>query len=252
METDKKLIHLLNRLGISKAGALTYSALLQHETISIRKIALQTGINRGTTYELLKQLVIVGLVTVRRKGQREYYTAESPEKIYDLIHEKRHDLLETSKEAKTVVPLLLAARPQSEGRPVVRYYENDDGVVAILKDVLLTCSRLPKRQYCVYSSSRIRQYLYRKFPTFTERRIAEGIDVQVIAVGKGGEPTLESKRKWLPEIDGVDTSSYTLIYGNKVAIISISDNLTPYGVVIKDTGAASMQRLLFEQLWRYL
>lgn len=252
MDNDKDLVQLLTQLGISQNGARTYDALLQHETLSIRKIASHTGINRGTTYELLKRLVVAGLVSVKQRGQREYYTAESPEKIYELIRGKRRDLLEASRSARTIVPSLLVTRPQSEGRPIVRYYENDDGVVAILKDVLQTCAALNERQYCVYSSSRIRQYLYRKFPTFTERRISDGIDVQVIAVGEDSEPGIDSKRKWLPKDEAVDTSSYTIIYGNKVALISISDDLTPYGVVIKDKGATSMQRLLFNQLWKRL
>src|ERR1044072_9365552 len=94
MKFDSKLIDLLLSLDLSRNDARTDAALLQIDTVSIRKIAAHTGINRGTTYEALKRLVTVGLISVKRRGQREYYTAESPEKIYDLIRDKRRDLLE--------------------------------------------------------------------------------------------------------------------------------------------------------------
>lgn len=188
-------------------------------------------------------------MTARNVGAREYFTAESPEKINDLIRDKRKELLHIHQQAQTLIPELLARQARPEGKPLVKYYESDDGVVTILRDVLQTCGQMDKPQYHVYSSRPLRQYLYRKFPQFTERRIKEGIHVRVIAVGEGGDPASDSERKWLPDTDVHDISSYTLIYGNKVALVSISSDFTPYGVVIEDIGTASMQRLLFERLW---
>jgi sugar-specific transcriptional regulator TrmB len=253
MNDDKTgVLDLLLSLGISRNEALTYIALLSMESVSIRKVADVTGINRGTTYEAIKSLVTQGLVSVRQTGKREYYTAESPDRIYDIIRDKRRDLLDVSNAAKDIIPNLLAEKATSAGRPLVRYYQDDDGVVTILKDVLQTCRQMPKPMYYTYSSSYVSQYLYRKFPAFTERRIAEGIYVKVIAVGEGGEIAAESERKWLANPPVERVSSYTLIYGNKMAVISISKDETPYGVVIEDSGVANMQRLLFEQLWSYL
>jgi HTH-type transcriptional regulator, sugar sensing transcriptional regulator len=253
MDRDKKeLISLLGQLDISTNEAETYLALLQIDSVSIRKIAAHTGINRGTTYEALKRLLVIGLVSVKRSGKREQYTAESPEKIFDIIRDKRRDLLDASENAKKIVPHLLAHNVQATGRPLVRYYEGDEGIALILKDVLSTCVFMAHPLYYAYSSSPVRQFLYRNFPQFTERRIAEDIKVKVIAVGEGGEIAEKSERKWLPNPPEGGISSYTLIYGNKHAVISIASDETPYGVVVEDAGAAAMQRLLFEQLWNTL
>lgn len=151
-----------------------------------------------------------------------------------------------------LVPALLARVVRPEGEPLVRYYQDDEGVATILRDVLQTCGQLDRPFYHAYSSQALRKFLYRKFPKFTERRIQEGIAVKVIAIGQGGVLDELSERRWLQEPPEGDVSSYTLIYGNKVAVISISSNLTPYGVVIEDAGSASMQRLLFERLWASL
>jgi sugar-specific transcriptional regulator TrmB len=253
MKSDSTdIVSLLGSLGVPEVEAATYAGLLEIDQVSIRRLAAHTGINRGTTYDALKRLVAIGLVSVKRHGSREQYTAESPERIYELIRDKRRDLLDATTTAKKIIPDLLARKTASSGRPLVRYYEDDEGIVTILKDVLQTCRMQDNPQYYAYSSSRIRQYLYRKFPQFTKRRIAEGIHVKVIAVGEGGEIAQNSERKWLPNTSEDTLSSYTLIYGNKVAIISIAEDNTPYGVVIEDAGTASMQRLLFQQMWNYI
>lgn len=253
MKDDKITIQtLLTELGFSVAEAETYWALLNLETVSIRKVAEFSGINRGTTYDAIKRLVNSGLVLARKSGQREYFSAESPERVYDIIREQRKILVDVQRQAQTLVPELLAKKARPQGRPLVRYYEDDEGVVTILKDVLTTCVQLDKPEYRVYSSRELRQYLYRKFAQFTERRIAEGIVVKAIAIGSGGEPAGMAERKWLNATNEPGVSSYTLIYGDKVAHISVSDDGTPYGVIIEDRGTAAMQRLLFEQIWSQL
>lgn len=240
---------LLKELGFAKSDAETYWALLNLETVSIRRVAQQSGINRGTTYEAIKRLQAAGLVNARRSGQREYYSAESPERIHDLIRDKRKELWQVQQRAQQLVPELLARKARPQGRPLVRYYEDDEGVVAILRDVLHTCGQLDVPEYFVYSSRPMRQYLYRKFPEFTDRRIRENIAVKVIAVGEGGDPAAISERKWISEPNEAGVSSYTIIYGNKIASISMSSDYAPYGVVIEDPGSAAMQKLLFDQLW---
>jgi len=252
MNNDKTaVVHVLEQLGISSVAAKTYVALLELNSASIRKVAERSGINRGTTYEAIKGLVAQGLVSARRNGKREQYMAESPERILDIIRDRRKELLQMQRDSERLVPALLAQKASPQGGPLVKYYEDDEGVAAILRDVLQTCGRLGT-SYCVYSSQPVRHYLYRKLPEFTERRIREGIHVRVIAVGRGGDPAALSERKWLPESTDTGSSSYTIIYGYKVAVISISSGDVPYGVVIEDGGNASMQQLLFDQLWASL
>lgn len=252
MKSDKFTHELLHMIGLTEQESATYLAMLQTDSASIRKISDKTGINRGTTYEILKRLLLKGLVSTRTVGVREYYVAESPEKIFDIIKDQRKELLTAQRLADSVIPELMSKKARPKGRPLVKYYEDDEGVATILRDVLQTCRVLDTPEYYVYSSRSLRHYIYRKFPNFTEQRIAEGICVKVIAVGQGGDPAVNAERKWLPDSDSDLTSSYTIIYGNKLAHISISNDFTPYGVVVEDEGVSEMQRMLFSRLWATL
>jgi sugar-specific transcriptional regulator TrmB len=113
-------------------------------------------------------------------------------------------------------------------------------------------SHLKTKEYYAYSSRTLRKYLYRHFPNFTRNRITTGVHVKVIAVGEGGELDTNSERRWIAEPPASELSSYVIIYGPKVALISVSADETPYGVVIEEPGVAAMQRLLFGTLWSQL
>jgi HTH-type transcriptional regulator, sugar sensing transcriptional regulator len=240
---------LLKSLGLSDAEVAVYLSLLKSGPVSIRQVADDTNINRGTTYEALKSLVSWGLVGFNQKGERRKFIAEHPRKIYELIADKKRELGQLEESARSIVPSLLAHSERQVGEPVVRFYEDDEGIVAILRDVLTTTAKLDTKEYRVYSSKPLRQYIYRSFPNFTRRRIKEGIFCKAIAVGEGGDPVENAERRWLPQPSDERFSSYVLIYGDKVAQISVSADETPYGVIIEEPGVAAMQRYLFDTLW---
>lgn len=242
----------LTQLGLAPTEAAVYQALLANGPTSIRSLATTTGINRGTTYETLKKLAAQGLVAHVRKGERNKYRAESPQALNGLLENRRRALQQAETTAQQLIPSLLALAGSHGDEPTVRFYEDDEGVALILRDVLATTAQLQPKQYYVYSSRSLRKYLYRRFPNFTRRRIAEDIFVKVIAVGAGGEPDAKSERRWIEEPAQTQLSSYLLIYGPKLALISVSADDTPYGVVIEEPGVAAMQRLLFDTLWSHL
>ncbi len=238
------------QLGLSDEQQQVYLSMLELESVSVRKVAEASGLNRGLVYDTLKELVTIGLVGVRPQGKRDYYFAESPERLFSLLQEKRKGLWEAQQLAKDVVPELMSLTNSRHGMPIVKYYEDDDGVATILRDVLQTCSQLENPHYYGYSAKPLRDYLYKKFSDYTQKRIDNGITVHVIAAGEGGERDELSERRWIK--DDAISSSYMLIYGNKVAHISVTEQGTPYGVVIEDESVASMQRMLFKQMWSQL
>ncbi|MBJ7554834.1 TrmB family transcriptional regulator [Marinomonas spartinae] len=241
----------LEQLGLTPRESLLYQTLLKLGPSSIRDIAEHSGINRGTAYESLKQLQSKGVVSYFPKGKRRFFTAEDPEILLSLAEDRRHRLDKTIETLKTtIIPNLHQQQPEYH-HTNVRYYEGDDGIEWVLRDILNVVSQQDHKEYCVFSSKPIRPYLYRPFPNYTKQRVKLGINVKVIALGEGGEEAELSQRKWIKTEGSVD-ASYIAIYPPKCAIISLVSKNFPSAVVLESKDIASAQQIIFDTLWKML
>lgn len=244
-------LETLEQLGLSQREINIYLALLKLGSASIRDIADQAGINRGTTYETLKELAGKGIVSYFPKGKRRIFSAEPPEKLLDIAEEKKQSLEASIEEMKLrLIPQLNHLKPDfNVGN--VRFYEGDTGIEFVLKDILSTVAQQPGKTYSVFSSKLIREHLYRPFPNYTQQRIRKKINVRVIAIGEGGEDADFSERKWIDAKGRVD-ASYIAVYPPKVAMISLASREYPVAVVIDSPEIASAQQIIFDTLWSTL
>ena len=244
-------LDILEQLGLSAREISIYLALLKMGTASIRDIASEAEINRGTTYEVLKDLAGKGIVSYFPKGKRRVFCAEPPEKLLELAEEKKQNLELGIEEMKhTLIPQLNHLKPDYDPANV-RFYEGDSGIEFVLKDILSTVEQQDGKHYSVFSSKPIRHHLYRPFPNYTQQRIRKQINVRVIAIGEGGEDAELSERKWIDAKGRVD-ASYIAIYPPKVAMISMASTGYPVAVVIDSSEIASTQQIIFDTLWSTL
>jgi sugar-specific transcriptional regulator TrmB len=249
MTTSKN--EALAQLGLDAKEIAIYEALLKLGPASIRDVAAQASINRGTTYETLKKLAGKGVVSYFPRGRRRVFQAEDPERLLTLGESKQQALTQAMEQLRReIIPTLKMSQTEfSPGN--VRFYEGDDGVELVLRDILNTAGRSPDSGYSVISTKTLREHLYRPFPNFTRQRIERGIKVRVIAVGEGGDDAELAERKWLAADDTAD-ASYIAIYPPKVAMITLADQNYPVVVIIDSAAIASTQQIMFDTLWRFL
>jgi sugar-specific transcriptional regulator TrmB len=242
----------LEKLGLSEKEIKIYLALFTTGPTAIRKIAEKARVNRGTTYELLKKLQAIGLVSYFHKGKRQHFVAESPEVIANIIARKKSELSEAESDFEKILPELSSLSQAQSDHPVIKFYENYSGVRTILEDVLSSTAKLKAKEYAAYSASSIRPYLYHKnsFPDFTQKRIAKKIHVATIAIGSGGSIHGNDERRWLTKKEGAP--SYTILYAGKIAMISVSTKGLPHGMIIEDQAMYETQLLTFKSLWKRL
>jgi sugar-specific transcriptional regulator TrmB len=236
----------LEKIGLSNKEISVYLASLQLGPSSIRAIAEQADINRGTTYDILKSLQKRGLVSYYHKEKNQYFVAEDPAKLNDVITAEQENLEKTKAEISAIIPELKSLYHNTEEKPVAKYYEGREGVKAILRDVI-ECSQAGEKHYYVYSSAAIRHHLYEAYSAFNKDRLNAKVSVDTIALGEGGETVGLDRRKWLSKRRSAPT--YTLIYESKVAMISIDRNAKLHGVIIEDKNLFETQKMLFESLW---
>jgi len=241
----------LEKLGLSTKEAIIYQSLLSLGPSPIRSVAEHSGINRGTAHECLKSLLLKGVVNYLPRGRRKLFSPRDPEILLQIAEKQQSDLENAIVQLKTsVIPDLQHLKPDFASSQV-QFYEGDEGIEFVLRDILTTVQFSENKEYSVFSSKPIRSHLYRPFPNYTNQRIKKGIEVRVIAIGDGGEDAKLSQRKWLKTAGKVD-AAYIAIYPPKVAIISLASNNYPTAVVIEAREVAAAQQIIFNTLWELL
>lgn len=241
----------LENLGLSSKESIVYQALLTLGPSPIRSVAEKSGINRGTTHECLKSLLHKGVVNYLPRGRRKLFAPRDPDVLLQIAEKKQSDLDHAIKQLKsTVIPDLQHLKPDLSTTQI-QFYEGDDGIEFVLRDILSTVQSSEQKDYAVFSSKPIRSHLYRPFPNYTNLRIKKGINVRVIAIGDGGEDAELSQRKWL-KTKGKVEAAYIAIYPPKVAIISLASNNYPTAVVMEAKEIAGAQLIIFNTLWDLL
>ena len=189
-------IEFLKKIGFSDKNAKIYLALMQLGPSSVRRLALNSGLNRGSTYDAIKWLQDQELVSYYRQDTKQTFVAADPVKLHDLIKNQQQELTRIDTQLDKIIPEMQAVHAKGGERPVARYYQRQE-IPRILQDVIDTCLEDEEQRYRIYSTAGIREHLYEGFDTFSDARIAKGIGVKVIALGAGGESRGLDERKWL-------------------------------------------------------
>jgi sugar-specific transcriptional regulator TrmB len=251
MPQNPALQLLLTKSGLDEKDARVYLSLLALGPSPVRKVATAVLINRGTTHMILRSLIERGFVSYYHKQKRQYFVAESPEKILTLLEDRLSEMQKTAKDLKANLPALHALRGDGVIKTAVRSYEGRQGIRLVLEDVLDIVNSFDEKLYRVYSSVQIRDSLYHSFPSFTRERIQRGIAVQVIAIGAGGEYQELSERRWLPTNQG--TPTYRIIYaGNVVTISQNAQDEELHAFLIQDESIYRTEVIIFDHLWNSL
>ncbi|MEK7158275.1 MAG: helix-turn-helix domain-containing protein [Patescibacteria group bacterium] len=244
------VIPTLKQLGLSDKEARVYLALLARGQASIRMLAQETKVNRGTTHDILKSLMVQGLISTTSRAGRNYYLAEHPQKLGAVIRQRISDLEQAREDVEKILPELHAMMAAEQEAPVVKYFEGLNGIRSILEDVLETVGLTEDLTYFAYSVANIRHVMLEAYPTFSQERIRRGIQVKVIALGEGGQLVGLDERKWLPQQTNAPT--YQLLYQHKVASIALNSTEEPFSILIEHRDIAQMQQRIFAHLWSLL
>lgn len=235
-------------IGMTGRDKRVYESLLNLPNSSVRAIAEQTGINRGSVYESLKSLVSLGLATHIEVGKQTRFSAKDPELLHEIINDRRQALRDMHGAVDQYVQRLAVERFDVGVFPYASYYDGQEGVASILRDVLHTCTAQHIGNYDVISSAKVSTYLYENFPHFTHSRIKQGIGVRVLRFTKPVRETRElAESRYLTLAS--DPRCYTLIYSQKIAYVYIGEYNHLSGVILDNPGIATVQHALFDSAW---
>jgi sugar-specific transcriptional regulator TrmB len=245
---------LLKEYGLTEKEIAVYLALIKLGPSPVRILAVASKVNRGTTYDILKNLVAQGLVSYYNKASHQYFAAEKPEKLILAVEQKQRSLEEVKKNIEANLPMLKASFEKQGGKPVMKLYEGSEGLRQILEDVLLVLSDAASKEYYVYSSGdeAHRKVIYKDFLNFSKQRVAKKIAVKTIVLGFGGGLIGLDERKWIKPQNQEFKMTHQIIYGGKLALMTVDDSGNPIGVLIENEAIYETQKMIFEFNWNQL
>lgn len=238
---------LLKKLGLSDKEIAIYLKVLEYGSLSVRHLAELTAINRGTAYDVLKKLEEEDLVRYQDRNGRQYFAAEEPEILDELLERRLTELNDTKEQISELIPELKALAGSKDKRPVSKYYEGKEGIHIVLDDVLNSLTEM--QEYYVYSTLGVREDIYEAYPEFNNRRVKSKIKANTISLAEGGSTYGNDERRWLSVDASGKNLTYIIIYAGKCAFIARDALGQVVVVVVENEMIYETQKAIFLNIW---
>lgn len=237
---------VLTRVGLNEKQAKVYLACLELGKSKAPEIAKKANLKRTTTYDILDQLVIKGLISYTQQGKAKLFTPEDPEAILHTLESGKQELIK-------ILPKLQNLTIKHNIQPRIKFYEGKQGVKQVLLDSL-SCKSKKILQV-------VKTQDFVKFPggAFTAEYIKQraGKGIVAYALHPKGEQAIDRdiyaiedpRRKrhvrFLPP--SVFYASAIVIYDNKVSMVSTAQE--NFGFIIESKEFSKTLQAWFWFMW---
>jgi hypothetical protein len=182
-------------------------------------------------------------MTAYIQKKRKIWSAENPEKLLAALKEREAALT-------LALPSLQSLRHERAAKPKMRVYTGIDEISHIMDDMLDSKHHIS----ALLSWDNWLDLLGTPYlEDFTEKRYRHYLRIRVLTPKSKEAVALKQKdgeelrtTQFLPAAITIDNC--TLVYANKVAIISLNKKM-PFGILIEDEDAHHTMEVLFESMW---
>lgn len=242
----------LQNLGLNEKEAKVYLAALALGKTTVQNIAQKAEIKRATAYVIIEALMKKGLISSYVEGKKQYFSAESPEKLKILFQDQETAIKRKEGYLEKLLPELRALEmigSQKGGKPIVRYFEGKEGLKAMSEEYFMAKHKKPAKM--IYSNDLLNKIFSREERNESgERRKKLNIGVKAIIVDETNELPLKtdlSERVKL-SYEKYPITSDIAIFGNKVRMATQKGELV--GLIIENKEIAKTMEILFDLAWQ--
>lgn len=235
----------LRDLGLTDAEEQLYITLLREGEGTASALAKAAGVDRRLAYDKIEALQEKGLVSYMDTEQKRVYKPTNPERLKELVEDRREDLNELEEKLDTFLPDLMTHFTAEKDDREVRVLQGKDAIKQLFNDQLREADDTIHLMGSPEESEDILEYF---LPSWTKQRQEEGIEIRGVFEHRmkgevGSHPPIETR--FLPP--GHDSKVSISIYGEKVGIIFwIQD---PLVIMIEDAEAAASFMSYFDLMW---
>lgn len=246
---DRVLVNCLLQLGCNEKHVKFYFANLELGAATLVEITKKARLQRSTAYVVAAEMVAKGLINEDHKTYKKLFTAAEPDFLLQKLESRQRQISRHAIALKQALPELRATHQTTTTRPRVRTFEGRDGLTAVWKDILSE-----QQEILLWTNQQTEGQVFGigMHEQFIAERIKKQMMIRVLAVAnKEGEALTRHDNSSLRQTRllpvGVDFTSETYIYGNKVAVLDIGKNI--FGVITENEQIAASQKAIFELVW---
>lgn len=260
--TNPSLVKSLEGGGFTDKEARVYVSLLELDGGFPSRIAEYAGLNRSTTYKILMNLSVRGIVNEIEKKNKIFYQIEKPEKLLRYSENKVRQAEDSVEKIKKILPDIDGLFGQGKNRPKITYFDNVDGILSIYSDRIIN-----QKPYDMLAFSAPGGYLEFGYDVFFQKYVKEkerlGITTRGIITDterdkkyvkllfENVSEKFKPKIKYVPEGRFPGSSEITIYGTNKVSIVNFEKNKLA-GIIIEDYSIHNMLKTVFELTWNSL
>lgn len=127
------MLTTLMKLGLSEKEAKVYLAALELAQDTVQNISKKSGVNRPTTYVILEKLMQMGLISKVEKDRKTLFIAEDPRELENILEKQKREIEDKKGELKAIMEELKALNNTNQEKPIVKYFEGEDGLITLDK-----------------------------------------------------------------------------------------------------------------------
>lgn len=236
----KKLALELRKLGLRKKEVKVYLAGLKLGPTSAQKLSKEAGISRPTTYNIIEDLEEKGLFSAIKENKKNYYMAESPDKLLGLLKTEKKELEEKEREFIRMISSL-KSEYLSKDRNKIKIFEGEKEIKNLEEQFSFT---LCKEIFVFSSESRSKNVEERENTYHSIKERLGNLKVKEICPDK-----LQSKEGWIERkaFSTHEDLGGTLILADKLFFFSYKEKK---GFLIENETIVSLFRNLFSLAWK--
>lgn len=133
---NTSIANILNQTGLDPKATELYLILLEHGEITVGELLDKTPLSRATVYTTLPELLAHHLVEYRKSGREAYYKPTHPNKLYELLEDRKRDMHALEQALSDTVSTLTTQFQTISTRPGIEYHAGYSGVRKVLFDTL--------------------------------------------------------------------------------------------------------------------
>lgn len=250
----EQLMSGLLQLGFSEKESAIYLSILQSSETSILTVAKDTGLSRGTAYDIIENLKEKGFVAEIKKGKKRRFVAESPTNSLYSILDNRHEKLEKAKRTvENILPTLKALNISEDYKPQIRVYEGEKGFRHVWDEIFSYAGKnfLSIAKIETFSAFAGEDFL----DEILARKVKLGFSSRAINEDSPAASKLKNKdakenRETRLAPKDFQFPSTEIIFGDKIAMFSTrKENII---VIIESKDFSETHRACFEMMWKFL